>query len=46
MSNMSPVEWGMNKDISIDYETELGDSHRKTRYPKTKQKSILDYPNN
>jgi hypothetical protein len=25
MSNMSPVEWGMNKDIAIDYEIELGD---------------------
>jgi uncharacterized protein YecE (DUF72 family) len=44
MSNMSPVEWGMNKDIAIDYDTELGDSHRNTRYPKTRQKSILDYP--
>lgn len=44
LSNMSPVEWGMNKDIAIDYDTEIGDSHRNTRYPKTKQKSILDYP--
>lgn len=44
MSNMSPVEWGMNKNIAIDYDTELGDSHRNTRYPKTRQKSILDYP--
>ena len=44
MSNMSPVEWGMNKDIAIDYDTELGNSHRNTRYPKTRQKSILDYP--
>lgn len=44
MSNMSPVEWGMSKDIAIDYDTELGDSHRNTRYPKTRQKSILDYP--
>ena len=44
MSNMSPVEWGMNKDIAIDYDTELGDSHRNSRYPKTRQKSILDYP--
>ena len=44
MSNMSSVEWGMNKDIAIDYDTELGDSHRNTRYPKTRQKSILDYP--
>ena len=44
MSNMSPVEWGMNKNIAIDYDTELGDSHRITRYPKTRQKSILDYP--
>jgi uncharacterized protein YecE (DUF72 family) len=44
MSNMSPVEWGMNKNIAMDYDTELGDSHRNTRYPKTKQKSILDYP--
>jgi len=40
MSNMSPVEWGMNKDIALDYEIELGDSHRNTRYPKTKQKYI------
>ena len=44
MSNMSPVEWGMHKNIAIDYDTELGDSHRITRYPKTRQKSILDYP--
>lgn len=44
MSNMSPVEWGMNKNIAIDYDTELGDSHRNTRYTKTRQKSILDYP--
>lgn len=44
MSNMSPVEWGMNKNIAIDYDTELGDSHRNIRHPKTRQKSILDYP--
>lgn len=28
MRNMSPVEWGMNKDITIDYETEPGGSNR------------------
>lgn len=44
MSSMSPVEWGMDKEIAMDYETELGDSHRTPGYPKTKQKSLLDYP--
>ena len=34
MSNMSPVEWGMNKDMALDYEIELGNSHRNTRYRK------------
>jgi hypothetical protein len=44
MSNMSPIEWCMNKDIAIDYKTELGGPHRNTGYPKTKQKTLLDYP--
>lgn len=42
MNNLPPVEWGISKDL--DYNTELELSDRKKGYPKTKQKSLLDYP--
>ena len=42
MNSLPPVEWGISKDIDYSTESELSD--RKKGYPKSKQKSLLDYP--
>jgi hypothetical protein len=44
MNGMSPVEWGINKEINVNQETDLDDSHRNAGQLKTKQKTLLDYP--
>ena len=41
MRGLEPVEWGMQKEIAYDTESEFPDEQ--ARYQKPKQKTLLDY---
>jgi hypothetical protein len=45
MNDLPPTEWGMQKEIDYD-DTDYQEPGAHARYQKTKQKTLLDYPNN